>query len=482
MPFDPESPAGGPTERAVRVLLADDDRNHLRVVASQLESQGFVVIPCESGEEALSSLAEAAPDVLVTDLRMPGLGGLDLLEEVKRRAPELPVVFLTAYGTIDLAVEATKRGAFDFLTKPVEAAHLAHVIRRAHEVQELVRENRRLTEAVSDRFQFEGILGVSPKFREVIEKAKQLARVDVTVLLWGESGTGKELVARAIHFNSARARRPFVVVNCAAIPEDLLESELFGYRKGAFTGAVQDKKGKFEAAHTGTIFLDEIGELALAAQAKLLRVLQEREIDVVGDPRPRPVDVRVIAATNRNLEELMRAGRFREDLYYRLAVAALRLPPLRERREDIPLLANHFLEQCSRRMDRPFRLSPDALKALQAYSWPGNIRELQNVIEQAAVFAGEDVITAAALPATVQLRGGNQLAKLRLELPDEPISLEEIERELLLAALVKHGWNQTRAARYLGITRNTLVYRMQKFGIRHEESADSLDAAPPDAE
>lgn len=482
MPYNQDSPAGDLADRPIRVLLVDDDRSHLRVVASQLENQGFQVVPAESAESALEALAEAAPDVLVTDLRMPGRGGLELLEEVKRRSPELPVVFLTAYGTINLAVEATKRGAFDFLTKPVEIAHLAHVIRRAYEVQELVRENRRLTEAVTARFHFEGILGVSPKFRRVIEKARQLARVDVTVLIEGESGTGKELVARAIHFNSARARRPFVVLNCAAIPEDLLESELFGYRKGAFTGAVQDKKGKFEAAHTGTIFLDEIGELAPAAQAKLLRVLQEREIDVVGDTRPHPVDVRVIAATNRNLEELMREGRFRDDLYYRLAVAALRLPPLRERREDIPLLANQFLEQCSRRMNRSFQVSADALRALQEYSWPGNIRELQNVIEQAAVFAQGEIISAAALPANVRLRGGGLLAKLHLELPDEPISLEEVERELLLAALVKHDWNQTRAARYLGISRNTLIYRMQKFGIKHEEASGSLDAASSDEE
>ena len=457
------------------VLLVDDDRNLLKVMSYHIREAGFRVIPTTSPLDALQSLDRELIDLVITDLRMPELDGLTLIRRIRAINSEIPVIVLTAFGTIDRAVEAVKIGASDFLSKPVEKAQIIHAIGKALQIANLLEENRRLSHAVKDRFEFSGIVGSSRQFREVIEQATQLAAVDTTVLIQGESGTGKELLARALHFNSERQKRPFVTVNCGAIPADLMESELFGYRKGAFTGANSDRKGKFEIAHTGTILLDEIGELPTNMQVKLLRVLQQREIDVIGDPHPRPVNIRVIAATNRDLQEMMRAGTFREDLFYRLSVAPLHIPPLRDRRDDIPLLVRQILDSLNGRLGKDVQIAQEAVDRLQDYNWPGNVRELENLLERLLVFNRSGLIRIGDLPDQVQ-QPLLQFDKVRLRLPEEGFSLEQLERDIIVAALQKHHWNQSQTARYLGITRNTLIYRMQKFALREHDAAETLDA------
>jgi len=448
-----------------RILLVDDDKNLLRVLSYQIRELGFEVTGVSAPREALKCMEETDFDLVITDLRMPGMDGLQLLEEVRKIEKDLPVIVLTAHGTIDKAVEAIRRGAYDFLTKPFESAEVEHSIRNALKLAQLLEENRRLAHAVAEKFKFEGILGTSGKFQAVISQAQQLAAVETTVLIQGESGTGKELIARAIHYNSPRSHHPFVVVNCGAIPAELLESELFGYRKGAFTGAVRDKKGKLEAGDRGTVFLDEVGELPLEMQVKLLRVLQQGEIDVIGETAPRRLDIRFIAATNRDLRQLVEDGRFREDLYYRLSVAPLQVPPLRERREDIPLLVQHLLEKINLKLGREVRLEEEIVAILMNYDWPGNVRELENLVERLVVFARGSGVGVDDLPPS--FRGPvESFGNLVLKLPDEGFSLEELERELLQAALERNNWNQSRAARYLGLTRNTLIYRMRKFGLK----------------
>jgi two-component system NtrC family response regulator len=457
-----------------RILLVDDDRNFLRVLSYHIREFGYDAVPCSSGSEALQYLQDQRFDVVVTDLKMPEMDGLQLLSRLQKNVPDVPVIILTAHGTIDRAVEAVRNGAHDFLTKPFEKEEIRHSIENAMKMAGLVEENRRLCEAVRGQFEFEGLVGSSKSFRDVLDLAHQLALVDTTVLIQGESGTGKEILARAIHYNGRRAGKPFVVVNCGAIPMDLIESELFGYRKGAFTGAVSNKKGKFEAADSGTVFLDEVGELPTSMQVKLLRVLQEREIDVVGDPHPQPVDVRILAATNRNLVEAIRDGSFREDLYYRLSVAPLLMPPLRARKDDIPLLAHHFLSRLQQKLSKTTEFDEPALQVLQAYHWPGNVRELENIVERSVVFDRRGRVTLDDLPAHLK-QARRVSAKALIQLPEEDFSLEDLEREILVAALEKHGGNQTHAARYLGMTRNTLIYRMQKYDIREpRKRSDSV--------
>jgi DNA-binding NtrC family response regulator len=454
------------------ILLVDDDKNFLHVLSHHVRDAGFCVIPTFSGREALEKLKHQAVDLVITDLRMPEIDGLRLLEEIHGKNRLIPVIVLTAHGSIDKAVAAIKAGAFDFLTKPFEREEVLLTVRNALKMADLMKENRALSAALQERFKFGGIIGSSKAFRQVLEQAEQLAVVETTVLLQGESGTGKEILARAIHFNSQRRNRPFVVVNCGAIPENLVESELFGYRKGSFTGALSDRKGKFEAADSGTLFLDEVGDLPLATQVKLLRVLQEKEIDIIGQPESHPVDVRIVAASNRDLLGLMREGTFREDLYYRLAVAPLLIPPLRGRREDIPLLLHHFLDFFNRKFNKSVAFDPASISHLQKYNWPGNVRELENLVERLLVFNRSGAITLDDLPEQYRVPA-QSLGKVVLQLPEDGLSMEELERDLLRVALRRHNWNQTRTANYLRITRNTLIYRMHKYNIRPVETEAS---------
>jgi two-component system NtrC family response regulator len=369
---------------------------------------------------------------------------------------------------VEDAVNAMREGAFDYIEKPVNRDQLKFVVRKALEVKELRTENRRLRQAVSERLEFENMIGGSERIQKVYQVAAQAARVDSTVLILGDSGTGKELLAKAIHFNSPRRNRPFVVVNCGAIPEALLESELFGHSKGAFTGAYSDRKGKIESADTGTVFLDEIGDLQPQTQVKLLRLLQEKEIDKIGVARPIKVDVRIIAATHRDLEGMVRGEKFREDLYYRLSVIPVRLPSLSERREDIPLLADFFLKKFAQKFGKELTLDREVFKVLDVYPWPGNIRELENLMERAAALHEGGMIKVDDLPDDV-LNRASKIGPVLLNIPPEGVDLEQVEQDLIRAALERSRWNQSRAARFLRITRNTLIYRMQKYNIREPD-------------
>ncbi|MBY0497336.1 MAG: sigma-54 dependent transcriptional regulator [Cyanobacteria bacterium] len=447
---------------AFRKVSTESDQCH---VEYNLHEEGHRVLTAVDGAAGWHTFQAETIDLVLSDVRMPEMDGIEVLTRIKAMQPDVPVIMLTAHGTINSAVEAMKLGAFDYLTKPFNREQLKAAVRKAFEVAALTTENRYLCEVVADRFSFANMIAGSRAMRAVTETAGRVAQSDTSVLLEGESGTGKELLAKAIHFHSSRARAPFVTINCGAIPEQLLESELFGHRRGSFTGAVGDKRGKFEAADHGTIFLDEIGELPMLLQVKILRVLQEREVDKVGETRPIKVDVRVIAATNRDLEKMVADGTFRDDLYYRLAVVSIRMPPLRERSDDIPFLVDHFLSKHAERLGRERPTAEKAVySAFNLYAWPGNIRELENVIERALVLDKDGILGLDDLPERLRTRE-HRVANLRMELPDEGISLEDVERELLLAALHKHNWNQTRAAAFLNITRSTLLYRMEKFGL-----------------
>ena len=446
------------------ILLIDDDQSLRRVIEYSLVENGFSVRPAASGEEGLAFLQKEPFDVVITDITMPGMNGMEVLEKVRKADPVLPVIIITAYGTIESAVSAMKQGAFDYITKPFNRDELRLTLDRALKMRRLEKENVMLRAEVIDRYRFDAIVGSSDKIREVIALAGRVAPSDATVLVTGESGTGKELLARGIHYSSGRAEGPFVAVNCAAIPENLIESELFGHVKGAFTGAVRDKQGKFELADSGTLFLDEIGDLRIDLQAKILRALQERTIDLVGGVKQVDLDVRVIAATNRDLELEVSEGKFREDLYYRLSVVILHMPPLRERKGDIALLAEHFLKKFSS-VGSDVKLDPDALALLTAYGWPGNVRELENVMERASILKRGNSIKSEDLPEKLT-RKTVGTAGILLNLPDEGLSLEDLEKDLIIKALDKHKGNQTRAAEYLRITRPTLIYRMEKYGLK----------------
>ena len=464
----------------ITLLLVDDDDSLRRVTEFMLKEDGYGVATARNGREALELFERSAIDIVLTDVRMPGIDGMALLPRLKALQPDLPIIMLTAHGTISAAVEAMKAGAFDYLTKPFSRDQLRASVAKAAEVGALKTENRRLRQIVAERFSFSAMIAGSRVMRDVADAAARVAQGDTTVLLLGESGTGKELLAKAVHTHSGRLRGPFVIVNCAAIPEQLLESELFGHRRGAFSGAVSDKIGKFEAAHGGTIFLDEVGDLPLLLQAKMLRVLQEHEIDKVGEPRSLKVDVRVIAATNRDLEKMIADGSFREDLYYRLAVVPLRVPPLRERADDIPYLAEHFLRKhgAQRGSEHHPPVQASVHAALSTYPWPGNIRELENVIQRALVLDRDGTIGMDDLPERFQVPG-RRCGNVTVQLPDDGISLENVERDLIAAALEKHQGNQTRAAAYLDITRSALLYRMQKYGLDRDRP---IAAVPPESE
>jgi DNA-binding NtrC family response regulator len=451
-----------------KVLVIDDDASLRRVMEMQLEEIGCDVLAVASGKEALGVLEEATLDLVITDLRIPGMSGMDILKSLRTDHPELTVIMVTAYGTVRTAVEAMKAGAYDYLTKPIDYDELTLVVNRALEHQQLLEEVRNLRITLDEKYGFESIIGRSKKLLRVLEMTSRVAQTDSIVLIRGETGTGKELLAKAIHQNSRRKNEPFVTINCGAIPSNLMESELFGYTKGAFTGATTAKKGRVETADGGTLFLDEIGELPLDLQIKLLRLIQQGEIEKVGASNSSKVDVRIIAATHRNLQAMIEDGTFREDLYYRLAVIPLELPPLRERLEDIPELVQHlFLKSKQKHGRTELHLPESLLPGFSNYDWPGNIRELENVIERLVVLAVGDKISADDLPEFL-IRGSSLPDLIRLDLSPQGISLEAIEKDLIIKALKKFNWNQTQAARYLDISRRTLNYRMEKHGIRKD--------------
>jgi two-component system NtrC family response regulator len=442
-----------------RILVVDDEQPQLELIGGFLKKQGFDVVTAESGEKAVQSFRQDSFDLVLTDQRMPNLSGLDLLEAVRAVNPETPVIMMTAYGSIETAVSAIKGGATDYLTKPLNLDELIHRIGIVRERNRLFTENRELKEALRERHRIEGIIGESGQMLEVLSLVRRVAHSEATVLIRGESGTGKELIAKAIHYSSPRASGPLIRVNCAALPETLLESELFGHEKGAFTGALATRKGRFEVADGGTLFLDEIGDLPTHLQAKILRVLQEREFERVGSSQSIPVDVRILTATHRDLEGLLKTRKFREDLYYRLNVVTILLPPLRERRQDLPSLMDHFLRIFAEKNGKTIRgLSREAREALLRYDYPGNVREIENLIERAVVLTRDEVINLGDLPLRIhepdlQENEGNSL----------PASVEGLERGMIRKALAQAGGVQTRAAELLGITERALRYKLKKF-------------------
>jgi len=468
------------------VLIVDDEPNIRRILAAMLKRDGYEVTTAADGEQGLAVLQRTPIHVVVTDLVMPRLGGMELLARVRAEYPDIPVILITAHGTVDSAVAALKAGAFDYVTKPFEQEELRKVIAKAARANDLERRSLHEGTAEGDR---PPLVGQSPAMRTIYDMVARVADSPSTVLITGESGTGKELIAKALHRGSSRRDKPLIKVNCAAIPKDLVESELFGYQKGAFTGAVGDKPGRFELADGGTLFLDEIGEIPVEIQVKLLRALQESEFERVGGIRTLKVDVRLIAATNRDLKSLIAEGRFREDLYYRLAVVPIALPPLRDRREDIPLLVGHFIEKYNRRLGkRVERIDDDALRLLVDYGWPGNIRELENLMERSVLFADGPSIQLASLPDSLRETGTPAppiaaVGPLGAIAAPSGASMKEIvrqaqaelEKELISRALEETGGNVTRAAKRLQISRKSLQVKMKELGLRDAESGAADD-------
>ena len=448
-----------------KILLADDDENLRRVLEFQLKESGYDVSTAADGEQALQLFSQDDFDCIVTDLRMPKLSGLELLEKIKALNPEVPVIVITAFGEVETAVTAMRLGAYDYINKPFNRDDILLTLARALTFSETKNENRQLRELVDKEFRLDNVIGESPAMRMVLDLTGRVSRSDATVLITGESGTGKELIAKGIHFSGKRKGSPFIPINCAAIPETLIEAELFGYKRGSFTGATGDTKGKFEAADGGTLFLDEISQMPIALQPKLLRVLQEQEVFRIGENASRKVDVRIIAATNQDLQKMVEEGTFREDLYFRLAVVPINIPPLRTRRDDIPLLINHFIKRTREKHGfENLKITREVIGVLSKYSFPGNVRELENLIERMVVLSDETALTLSDVPDYV-MKPLQAFGGVKFELPPESISLDEVERELIQYALAMHNGNQSQTARYLGITRSALIYRLQKFGI-----------------
>ncbi len=448
-----------------RILIVEDEEKLQRVLELQLRSADFEVDKAATAEAAFS-FAERA-DLILTDLRLPGMSGIELLSTIRRQNARTPIIVMTAFGSVETAVDAMKKGAADFLLKPFSLDHLMTVIQKALAVRELQDENSRLRAELGRRYEFDNIIGRSPGMQEIFATIDRVAPTRATVLLAGESGTGKDLIARAIHFHSPRANKPFVKINCTAIPENLMESELFGYEKGAFTGANTTKPGKFEQADTGTAFLDEIGDVPGSIQVKLLRVLQEREFERLGSNKTRQIDVRIVAATNQDLRAALEQGTFREDLYYRLNVVPINIPPLRERHEDIPFLAEHFVKKLgAANASKVESISEEAIERLLAYHWPGNVRELENVIERSLVLCAGTRLEAADIKLDTAPRA-RQAATGDGFLP-EGVTLDEYEQSIIREALRRAEGNKSQAARLLGLTRNALRYRLTQMGLEKE--------------
>lgn len=453
----------------IRILVVDDDESGREALTLLLRSVGYSVFSVANGEEALDVIGREQFQVIVSDLFLPDKSGFDILQSVRKVSSSTEVIVVTGHGSAQTAVRAMKEGAFDYITKPIDFDELKIVVSKALEKQQILSENIYLRTQLRGRFEFSNIIGNSPAMKLVFERMSRIVKTDSTVLITGDSGTGKELVARALHYNGNRKERPFVAVNCSAIPEALLESELFGHVRGAFTGAIKDKAGKFEAANHGTIFLDEIGTIPLHLQTKLLRVLQEQEVERVGSNKSIKLHVRVISATNINLENSVKLGEFREDLFYRLNVIPLQLPPLRERKQDIMPLVLHFLDKLGRLMGRPnMSVNKQALEALEQYSWPGNVRELENLIERMIALTDAQVITLDDIPTGITAeKASASLARMELSDAglDMPMILSGLERSLVVQALERAGGVKARAAALLGINRTTLVEKIKRLNL-----------------
>jgi len=460
--MSPHSKQNKNAKPARKVLLIDDDASLRRVTEYSLHSAGYQVLSAVDGKQGLASFQADSPQVVITDIQMPGLSGYDVLQRIKKERPETIVIVVTAYSSVEKAVAAMKQGAYDYLAKPFSRDELLMVVEKAFNLLGLQEENRQLRDRLEHHVDFSHMVGNSDGMQNVFSMVRKVAPTEASVLITGESGTGKELIARAIHQGGPRSQGPFVAINCAAIPANLLESELFGHVRGSFTGAVRDHDGKFVQADGGTLFLDEVGEMPMELQPKLLRVLQEMVVEPVGG-KSRSVNVRIVAATNQDVEQAIADGTFREDLYYRLSVIPIELPPLRQRREDIPLLIKHFLERFS--SGEPMEISDDAMACLSAYPWPGNVRELQNAIERLVVLCHGERIEHHHLPAKVCTETALSRSRV-VVLPPEGYPLELIEKEAVVQALQCNDWNQTRAATFLQIPRHTLIYRMEKYDIK----------------
>jgi two-component system response regulator HydG len=447
-----------------KILVVDDERSHRLMIEAVLSAEGYDIAQADSGQTAIDAVAEKFYDLVIMDIRMPELGGIEALKKIKTISPGIPIVIMTAYASVGTAVDALKSGASDYLTKPLDIEELKMLVAKTLRIHQLEEENIYLKERLNDRFDFSNIIGQSPAMNKLFETMALVAPSEATALIVGESGTGKELIANAIHQNSPRKDRPFIKVNCAALPETLLESELFGHEKGAFTGATARKLGRFQLAHKSSILLDEIGEMSPATQAKILRVIQEREFEPLGSTQTFKADTRVMAATNKNLEEEIKKGLFREDLYYRINVVTIRVPPLRERHEDIPLLANFFLKRFAKKNKRVIKgFTPRAVDLLMRYDWSGNVRELENVVERAVIMARGEMITPMEFP--------ENLKELDVELKEPSLnlsagrSLKEVEKEMILRTLAETGGNRTHAADILGISRRTLQLKLKEYGV-----------------
>jgi two-component system NtrC family response regulator len=457
------------------ILIAEDEKNQRDLLEGFLKKEGFSVEAVANGREVLQELEGNFFDMALIDYKMPELDGLQTLQEIRKRYPDLPVVMMTAYGTVETAVASMKEGAMDYLTKPIDLDELLLMLQKVIERSHLIRENKELRAQLQERYKFTNIVYGSPKMEEVMGLVARVASSQATILIRGESGTGKELIANAIHYASPRSEKPWVKVSCAAIPETLLESELFGHEKGAFTGAVQKRLGRFEEADGGSIFLDEIGDLTPSTQVKLLRILQDKEFQRLGSNTPLKADVRVITATHRNLEEAIQKGIFREDLYYRLNVISITLPPLRERREDIPLLIDHFLKKYSEKNQKSIStISKEATALLLRYDYPGNVRELENLMERAVVLCRGEIITTQDLPFHLKEGKSEKLWESSKKEKSLPESLEEIEKDSILNALHQHQGVQTKAAESLGISERVLRYKMKKYRIQLHPSSPPL--------
>ena len=446
-----------------KILVVDDEETHRSMIETVLSPEGYELSQAGDGREAVRYVEERYYDLILMDIRMKNMDGISALKRIKEISPGIPVIIMTAYASVNTAIDALKSGANDYLIKPVDIEELKLLVKKNLRHYQLEQENRFLKERLDEQFHFDNIIGKSLRMRKLFETLSLVAPTDATVLITGESGTGKELIANAIHLNSERRDHPFIKVNCAALPETLLESELFGHEKGAFTGAVSRKKGRFELAHNASIFLDEIGEMPISTQVKILRVLQEREFEPVGSGNSVKVDIRVIAATNKDLEEEIKEGRFREDLFYRLNVVSLNIPPLRERKDDIPLLADYFLKRYAEKNQRLIKgFTPRAMDLLMRYDWPGNARELENVIERAVILSRENSITPGVFPRVIQGPGEDNEEMLFIT-PGK--SLREVERQMIIRTLDETGGNRTRAADILGISRRTLQLKLKEYGI-----------------